>query len=166
MIYIRISPEQWSKFRVDDPCNFCVWMRCTKRCNCGQRMNDVSQGAQLDDQDRFRTQSGCPITAPSAVRTPSSSEKPIHLNKKNVGRSPRRRLNVLLSPTRFSSYNPIFQSPVARQAAAADLLQRSSFARLPDHILRETAAPDYFPYRKCRTLRASFHHAVGQHCPC
>ena len=56
MIHIRISSEQGSKFRVDDPCNLRVWMRFTKRCNCGQRMNDVTEGARLDDQDRFRTQ--------------------------------------------------------------------------------------------------------------
>jgi hypothetical protein len=56
MIYIRISSEQGSEFRVDDPCNLRVWMCLTKRCNCGQRMNDVTEGARLDDQDGFRTQ--------------------------------------------------------------------------------------------------------------
>ena len=53
MIYIRISSEQGSKFRVDDPCNLRVWMRFAKRCNCGERMNDVTERARLDDQDGF-----------------------------------------------------------------------------------------------------------------
>ena len=58
MIYIRVSSEQGSEFRVDDPCNLRVWMCLTKRRNCGQRMNDVAEGARLDDQDGFGAQGG------------------------------------------------------------------------------------------------------------
>ena len=141
MIYIRISSEQGSKFRVDDPCNLRMWMRFTKRCNCGQRMNDVTEGARLDDQDRFRTQVAS-------------------FAKASAAREALKRLSV------EAQLHPISQSPVAPPGAAADLLQQSSFGRPPGHILRETVGPGYSPYRKCSTLRASFHHAVAPHCPC
>jgi len=49
MIHIRISTEQRSEFRIDDPCNLRMWMRFTKQCDCGQRMNDATNRTRLDD---------------------------------------------------------------------------------------------------------------------
>ena len=165
MIHIRISPEDRSELRVDDPCNLRVWMRFTKQCNCGQRVNDVTERTGLDDQDGFRVQSGCPnycAFGDSYAIVFREADPPLA----KVERSPRRLLNALPKQIRIWRADPIFQSQAARPGAAADLLQQSSFARPPDHILRETVGPGYSPYRKCSTLRASFHHAVAPHCPC
>jgi hypothetical protein len=56
MIHIRISTEQRSKLRIDDPSDLRVWMRFTKQCDCGQRVNDVTERTGLDDQDGFGIQ--------------------------------------------------------------------------------------------------------------
>ena len=49
MINVRISAEKWSEFSVNDPCNLRVRMRFAKQCNCGQRVNDVTERPRLDD---------------------------------------------------------------------------------------------------------------------
>jgi len=56
MIDIRVASQQGGEFRIDDPCNLRVRMRFTKRRNCGQRMNDVTERARFNDQDGFRIQ--------------------------------------------------------------------------------------------------------------
>ena len=56
MIHIRISPERWSELGVDDPCNLRVRMRFTKQCDCGQRVNDVTERTRLDYEDGFGVQ--------------------------------------------------------------------------------------------------------------
>ena len=49
MVYVRISSEQGSKLWIDDPGNLRARMRFTNQRDCGQRMNDVAEGARLDD---------------------------------------------------------------------------------------------------------------------
>jgi hypothetical protein len=49
MINVRISAEQGSELSVNNPCNLRVRMRFSKQSNCGQRMNDVTERARLDD---------------------------------------------------------------------------------------------------------------------
>src|SRR6266542_265718 len=141
MVYVRISSEQGSKLWIDDPGNLRARMCLTNQRHCGQRVNDVAERAWLDDYNGFWNQVASFAEA-SAARE---------------------------ALTRFSvrtQVDPIFQSPVARRGAVANPPQQSSFAQLPDRILRETVGPGYSRYRKCSTLRASFHHAVGPHCPC
>ena len=56
MVYVRISAEQGSKLRIDDPRNLRVRMRFAKQRHCGKRMDDVTERARLDNQDRFWVQ--------------------------------------------------------------------------------------------------------------
>jgi|HubBroStandDraft_6_1064221.scaffolds.fasta_scaffold212471_3 hypothetical protein len=56
MINVRISAEQGSELSVNNPSNLRVRMRFTKQRNCGQRMNDVTERARLDDQDGIGVQ--------------------------------------------------------------------------------------------------------------
>ena len=57
----------------------------TKRCNCGQRVNDVTEGARLDDQDGFGVQGGRENYYAFSDVSASSSEKPIQLGKQEGG---------------------------------------------------------------------------------
>ena len=56
MIHVRISSEQGSEFGIDDPRNLRMRMCFANQCDCGQRVNDVTELTWLDDQDGFGIQ--------------------------------------------------------------------------------------------------------------
>lgn len=164
MVYVRISSQQGSKLWIDDPRNLRARMHFAKQRHCGKRMDDVTERARLDDQDGFGVQG----RRSKLLRLRRFVCHRLRRSRSTLGNKKVERvvLNALPSKMEFHRADPIFQSQVAQREAVATRLRQSSFARLPDYILRETVGPDYSPYRKCSTLRASFHHAAGPHCPC